>query len=119
MAFVYDLLVFVHMLGMAALFGGAFVQVKGPDRVVNNAMLHGVLAQVISGLLLVGMLESGTGLGPGVEPVNHAKIGVKFALAVVIAVLVVVNRRKPVVPNGLYYGLLGLSVVTIGVAVFW
>jgi hypothetical protein len=113
MDFVYDLLVFFHMLGMAALFGGALVQVKAPERVVNNAMLHGILTQVISGLLIVGILESRT------EPVNHPKIGVKFALAVVIAVLVIVNRKKPAIPNGLYFGLLGLSVATIGVAVFW
>jgi hypothetical protein len=119
MEFVYDLLVFLHMLGMASLFGGAFVQIRAGERVVNNAMLHGVLTQVVSGLLLVGILESGASLGPDTDPVNHAKIGVKFALAVVIAVLVVVNRRKPAIPDGLYYGLLGLSVATIGVAVFW
>jgi hypothetical protein len=113
MEIVTDLLVFIHMLGMGALFGGAFVQIKGPERVVNNAMLHGVLTQVVSGLLIVGILESGP------DPVNHAKIAVKFALAVIIAVLVVVNRKKPVLPNGLYFGLVGLTVVTIGVAVFW
>jgi hypothetical protein len=113
MGFVEDLLVFVHLLGMAALFGGAFVQVRASERVVNNAMLHGILTQVVSGLLIVGILESGT------EPVNHAKIGVKFALAVVIAVLVVVNRNKPTIPGGLYFGLLGLTVATVGVAVFW
>jgi hypothetical protein len=113
MEIVTDVLVFIHMLGMGALFGGALVQVKAPERVINNAMLHGVLTQVISGLLIVGVLESGP------DPVNHAKVGVKFALAVVIAVLVVMNRKKPVIPNGLYFGLVGLTVLTIGVAVFW
>jgi hypothetical protein len=113
MTFVEDLLVFLHLLGMASLFGGAFVQIRASERVVNNAMLHGILVQVVTGLLIVGILESGT------EPVNHAKIGVKFALAVVIAVLVIVNRRKPALPSGLYFGLLGLTVATIGVAVFW
>lgn len=113
MEFVYDLLAFIHMLGMAALFGGALVQIGARERVVNSAMLHGVLAQVASGLLLVGMLESGT------APVNHTKIGVKFALAVLIALLVIVNRRKPAIPHGLFFGLLGLTAGTIGVAVFW
>lgn len=113
MDFVLDALVFLHLLGMASLFGGAFVQIRSPQRVVNNAMLHGILTQVITGLLIVGVLESGT------DPVNHAKIGVKFALAVIIGVLVVVNRKKPSIPNGLYFGLLGLTVATVGVAVFW
>jgi hypothetical protein len=113
MEIVTNVLVFIHMLGMGALFGGAFVQVRASERVVNNAMLHGVLTQIVTGLLIVGVLESGT------DPVNHPKIGVKFALAVIIGVLVIVNRRKPSIPNGLYYGLLGLTVATVGVAVFW
>jgi hypothetical protein len=113
MELAHDVLVFIHLLGMGALFGGAFVQVKGPERAVNNAMFHGVLTQVISGLLLVGVLEATE------EPVNNAKIAVKFGLAVVIAVLIFVNRKKPALPNGLYFGLLGLTVATIGVAVFW
>jgi hypothetical protein len=113
MDFAQDLLIFLHLLGMASLFGGAFVQVRGSERVVNNAMLHGVITQVVTGLLLVGVLEAGT------APVDHAKVGVKFALAVVIGVLIIVNRKKAALPDGLYFGLLGLTVVTVGVAVFW
>ena len=113
MDFVLDVLVFLHLLGMASLFGGAFVQIRSPQRVVNNAMLHGILTQIVTGLLIVGVLESDT------EPVNHPKIGVKFALAVIIGVLVIVNRKKPSIPNGLYFGLLGVTVATVGVAVFW
>lgn len=113
MDFAENVLVFIHLLGMSSLFGGAFVQIKAEERVVNNAMLHGVLTQVVSGLLLVGVLESGT------EPVDHVKIGVKFVLAVVIAVLCIFNRKKTTIPNGLYFGLLGLTVLTMGVAVFW
>jgi hypothetical protein len=113
MEIVTNVLVFIHLLGMGALFGGAFVQIRATERVVNNAILHGVLTQVVSGLLLVGVLESGS------EPVNHAKIVVKFALAVVIAVLAIVNRKKPAIPDGLYFGIAGLTVVTVAVAVFW
>ena len=113
MEIVTNVLVFVHMLGMGALFGGSFVQIKASERVVNNAMLHGVLTQVVSGLLLVGVLESQA------EPVNHPKIAVKFGLAVIIAILAIVNRKKPSIPNGLYFGIVGLTVSTIAVAVFW
>jgi FtsH-binding integral membrane protein len=108
-----DVLVFLHFIGLAALFGGLFVQVKADPRVVNNAMLHGVLTQLVTGLLLVGVLE---GLD---EEVDNAKIGVKLVVALVIAVLIFANRKKPSIPSGLYFGLMGLTVLNIGIAVFW
>jgi hypothetical protein len=82
--------------------------------VVNNAMFHGILTQLVTGLALVGVLE-----GMPDEDVNHAKIGVKLVVALVIGALVLVNRKKRVLSNGLYLALLGLTVVNIGVAVFW
>jgi uncharacterized membrane protein len=114
MDFLRDVLLFLHLIGMAALFGGLFVQVKAAPRVVNNAMFHGILTQLVTGLALVGVLE-----GMPDEDVNHAKIGVKLVVALVIGVLVIVNRKKPALPNGQYLALLGLTVLNIGVAVFW
>jgi lysylphosphatidylglycerol synthetase-like protein (DUF2156 family) len=108
-----DVLVFLHFLGLAALFGGLFVQIRSDRRVVNNAVLHGVLTQLVTGLLLVGVLE---GLDADVD---NAKIGVKLVVALVIAVLAFANRKKPAVPTGLYLGLLGLTVLNVAVAVFW
>lgn len=112
MDFVHDLLLFFHFIGLAALFGGLFVQIKADPRVVNNAMLHGILTQLVTGILLVGVLEADD------ADVDHAKIGVKLVVALVIGVLVWVNRRKTLA-NGLYLGLLGLTALNIGVAVFW
>jgi FtsH-binding integral membrane protein len=108
-----EILLFLHFIGLAALFGGLFVQVKANPRVVNNAMLHGILTQLVTGLLLVGVLE---GMD---KDVDNAKIGVKLVVALVIGVLVFLNRRKSALPNGLYLTLMGLTVLNIGVAVFW
>lgn len=108
-----DILVFLHFVGLAALFGGLFVQIKSDPRVVNNAVLHGILTQLVTGLLLVGVLE---GLD---KEVDNVKIGVKLLVAIVIAVLVLANRKKTSIPNGLFFGLMGLTLLNIGVAVFW
>jgi len=113
MDFLRDVLLFLHFIGLAALFGGLFVQVKASPRVVNNAMFHGILTQLVTGLLLVGVLEAGD------HEVDNAKIGVKLLVALVIGVLVFVNRKKPSLPDGLYLGLLGLTALNIAVAVFW
>jgi putative copper export protein len=116
-----QILDFLHLVGFAALFGGLFVQLRADARAVNNAMFHGILTQVVTGFLLVGLLESGRILDVGGEPVevDNIKIGVKLLVAVVIAVLVIANRKKPSLPDGLYFGLLGLTVLNVAVAVFW
>ncbi|QSR29887.1 hypothetical protein CFI00_05065 [Nocardioides sp. S5] len=105
-------LLFVHILGFAALLGGLLVQLRSEPKVVNSLMRDGIGTAFLAGLLLVGVLES---LG---SP-DHAKIGVKFAVGLVILVLVMVNMRKPSVPQGLYFGLLALTIANIAVAVFW
>jgi hypothetical protein len=108
-----DILLFLHLLGLGSLFGGLVVQVRADPRVVNSAMLHGILTQLVTGLLLVGVLE---GLE---EDPNNAKVGVKLLVAVGIAVLVLAHRRKPALSDGVYVGLLGLTVLNVAVAVFW
>ncbi len=108
-----DALVFIHLLGFASLLGGAFVQIRDDVVVVNAAMLDGAITQVVSGILLVGVVE---GLD---EPVDHTKVAIKFAIGLLVAVLCWVNRRKESVPRGLFLGLVVLTVANVAVAVFW
>ena len=96
MDFVRDLLVFIHLLGMASLLGGALVQMSDRDHVVNSAMLHGALTQVVSGMLLVGVIEGQD------DPLDQTKTGVKLAIGLIVAVLCWINRSKPVIPPGLF-----------------
>ena len=106
-------LLFVHILGYAALLGGLLAQVRADDKAVNPLMRDGAGTAFLAGLLLVGVLEAGD-----VE-VDNAKVAVKFAVGLVILVLVMANLRKPSIPKGLYVGLLALTVANIAVAVFW
>jgi heme A synthase len=106
-------LLVLHLLGFAALFGGLIVQVRTPEKVVNAAMRDGVGTAFLAGLLLVGVLEAGD------DPVDHTKIAVKFAIGLVILVLVMMNMRKERIPQGLWAGILLLAIANVGVAVFW
>ncbi len=108
-----DILLFIHLVGFAALFGGAFVQIRDDVKVVNSAMLHGALLQVLSGLLLVGVIEGQD------ERLDQTKLAVKLAVALVVAVLCWLNRRKEGVPSGLFGALMLLTVANAGIAVFW
>ena len=57
-------------------------------------MRDGAGTAFLAGLLLVGVLEAGD------DPVNHAKVGVKFGIGLVMLVLVMANMRKAHDPAG-------------------
>ena len=106
-------LLLLHVIGYAALVGGLLAQVRDPEKKVNALMRDGAGTAFVTGLLLVGVLE---GLD---TDVNHAKVGVKLGIALVVLVLVMANLRKPSIPTGLWAGILVLTVANIVVALFW
>jgi predicted membrane-bound spermidine synthase len=107
------ILLVVHVLGFSALIGGLLAQAGPGEKKVNGAMRDGVGTAFVAGLALVGVLE-----GLDVD-LNHAKIAVKTVIGLVLLVLVMANTRKPRIPQGLWAGLLALSVVNVVVAVVW
>lgn len=118
MEIVRDVLLFGHLLGMASLLGGTLVQMRGRDRVVNAAMFHGAVTQVVSGVLLVGTAYA-LDDGPDNPEVDNAKIGVKLVVAVVVLALCWANRKRPTISEAVFFGILGLSLANTAVAVFW
>jgi hypothetical protein len=108
-----QLLIILHFIGLASLLGGFLVQMKADPRVVNNAMVHGVLTQLVTGVLLIGIREMDD------LPVDHTKVGVKLLVTLVVAVLVFVNRKRATLANGAYFAIGGLTVLNICVAVLW
>ncbi|KRF18901.1 hypothetical protein ASG90_03140 [Nocardioides sp. Soil797] len=108
-----QVLLFVHLLGFAALFGGLLVQARSADKSVNGLMRDGAGTAFLAGLALTGVLEAGDG------DVNHAKIGVKLVIGLVILALVMANLRKPKISAGLFCGIFALTLVNVGVAIFW
>ncbi len=117
MDFLYNLLVVLHFLGLASLVGGWLVQMRARGgRQISAAMLHGALVLLLSGILLVG-------LASGVETldrdVDNARAGVKLVIALVIAVLAWINRRRQSVPDGLYFVVGTLAIANVVIAVFW
>jgi hypothetical protein len=112
---VYDLVVVVHFLGLASLIGGWLVQLRARgERLVNPAMVHGALTQLVTGLIIVGLGEAVLD-----REYDYAKIAVKLVVTAVVALLVWVNRRKPLIPDGLYFIIGGLAIANVFVAVLW
>jgi hypothetical protein len=108
------ILLFVHILGWAALFGGLLVQGRDEPKRVNAAMRDGAGTAFLTGLALVGVIQGGD-----LATVDNAKIAVKTVIGLVLLVLVMANVRKERIPQGLWAGLLVLTAANIAVAVFW
>jgi hypothetical protein len=111
-----DILLFVHLVGFAALLGGAVVQLGDRVKVVNAAMLRGALTVVVSGLALVGVLE---GLDDPNDPVDRPKVVAKFAVALVIGLLCWANRSRSRVPRGLFGAIVLLILGDLAISVPW
>jgi hypothetical protein len=79
MTIVYNALVATHLLGMAAIVGGYLSVLKSPN--LNELMVWGARIQLLSGLAMVGLGEAVDSLG---KDYDHAKIGVKLLIAIVI-----------------------------------
>lgn len=115
MSFLYNIVVVIHLLGMAALVGSYFTVVRAPK--ITEVMVWGARLQFLTGLIIVG-------LGEGALDKNyiHAKIAVKLVLSLVILALAEITRAKQkkgqANPN-LVHAVGGLSVVTVLVAALW
>ena len=103
-------LLVLHIGGVVALLAGLLVQVRRQEKQVNGLMRDGVGTAFVAGLFLVGVLEAGD------DAVDHTKIAVKFAIGLVLLVLVMANLRKEWIPAGLYWALLVLTLADVGVA---
>ncbi len=108
-----QILLVIHILGFAALIGGLLVQAKSPEKVVNSTMRDGVGTAFVAGIALVGVLQA-----DDVE-VNNTKIAVKGMIGLLLLILIMANARKERIPQGLWAGLVLLSIANVCVAVLW
>ena len=81
-----EILLTLHLLGMAIIVGGYFTVIRSPK--VMPGMLHGSYLQLVTGLLLVGLAEMGDG------DVNHMKIGIKLVVAILVTVFAFIGNKK-------------------------
>jgi hypothetical protein len=113
MPIVEHVVVLLHLIGFASLFGGVVVQARTSSPEVNAAMLHGSLTLLVTGVALV-VLELATG-----GPVAWPQVVVKLVITVVLTVLVLANRRFTEIPRGLW-ALIGVgALANAAIAVLW
>ncbi len=115
MDFIYNLVVILHFIGLASLVGGFIVQMSSPDKGVNAAMFQGALTQLVTGLIMVGIVEGGA----VEDELNMTKISVKLAVVLVVTVLAFIGRKKTPPQVALWGAIGALSIANIFIAVLW
>ena len=107
----------VHFVAWAALLGGLFPLLSATtDKRLGASVVWGARLAFLTGLLLTGVKEMLAKVSG--DPVNHGKIGLKLLLGLVALGLVEMCRKKELSP-ALLRVLLGVLMVSVGVAVLW
>lgn len=109
---------FVHLIGFAVLFGSWVAQAFGGGRGLTKTMDIGLAIAGVAGLLLawpMGLFEPGTSF--------YMKIAVKLVVLVVIGAFIGIGgarqKRDQAVPPVLFWGVGVLALLNAGLGVFW
>ncbi|MGM7670897.1 Fe-S protein [Microbacterium sp. A93] len=108
--------VFVHLIGFATLFGAWAVQAFGGKREFTRLMSIGLSIAAVAGLILAAPW--------GIEgEMNYAKIGVKLVVLLIIGALLGIGTSKQKktgsVAPALFWLVGILTLVNAGIAVLW
>lgn len=116
MEIVKGVLVVLHLIGFAMVFGGAVAQVPaaklGKARVLP-VMLWGAIVLLVTGLCLVGSIYA-----LGGEP-NNIKIAVKLVVLLALVGHLFSLRKKESISAGALWAVIGMATVNAGIAVLW
>lgn len=112
------IVVFIHLIGFATLFGAWAVQAFGGKREFTRLMSIGMTIAAVAGLILAAPW----GLAEGAEP-NYIKIGVKLVVLLIIGALLGIGtskqRKSGGVAPALFWGVGILTLLNAGIAVLW
>src|SRR5690606_30598798 len=106
----------LHIIGVASLLGGVLVQISaiklGKTRILP-AILHGAWTMLVTGVILVGLQY------PLGHDVDNVKIGVKLVILAAILVIALMNRKRETLAGWVLPVLGGLTVANIVIATVW
>ncbi|UWF78026.1 MULTISPECIES: Fe-S protein [Microbacterium] len=108
----------VHLIGFATLFGAWATQAFGGRRELTRLMDIGLAIAGVAGLILAAPW----GLPDGAE-MNYAKIGTKLVVLVVIGALIGIGtarqKRNQDVPPAMFWAVGILTLLNASLAVLW
>ncbi len=108
--------VLIHLVGFAILFGAWVVEAVGGKHRVTPLMNWGLAIAGAAGLILAAPW--------GIDySLNYAKLGTKLVILVAIGALIGIGsarqRKTGSVPGGIFWSIGVLTLVNAGIAVLW
>jgi hypothetical protein len=115
MTIVYNIVVFLHIVGAAMIVGIWIGNMKTPT--VHPRQFDGAALQLLTGIVLMGLI-------PALDmDANYFKLGIKFAIALAVGVLAFIGRRKykkgEDISKGLAHSVGGLALLNVAIATLW
>jgi hypothetical protein len=115
MNIVYNVMVFLHIVGAAMIVGIWIGNMKTPT--VHPRQFDGAALQLLTGIVMMGLI-------PALDmDANYAKLGIKLGVALVVGVLAFIGRRKyknnEPVSKGLAHAVGGLALLNVAIATIW
>ncbi|MER7798344.1 Fe-S protein [Microbacterium sp. NPDC096154] len=112
-----DIVVLVHLVGFAILFGAWVVEAAAKRYQASRLMDYGLAIALVAGLAL----SAPWGLGDG--ELNYPKIGIKLVVLIVIGALAGISRSRAKkgtpLPAWTFWLMGGLILLNAGLAVIW
>lgn len=110
------IVVFVHLIGFAVLFGAWLVEAVGRRIRVTRLMTVGMGIAAVAGLALAAPW--------GIEyDLNYVKLGIKLVVLLVIGALLGIGsarqKRTGTLAPALFWSIGALTLVNAGIAVIW
>lgn len=118
MEILMSILLILHIIGIAGLFGGWFLQISKVVRgtaVIPAGMVHAGWLALVAGILMFGVVEMTA--DPTMD--LRIKLTVKLLIAAVIMVLLMLNKKKDPAPSSIMWLVGGLTLANIVIAVVW
>jgi hypothetical protein len=115
MNIVYNVMVFLHIVGAAMIVGIWIGNMKKPT--VHPRQFDGAALQILTGIVMMGLI-------PALDmDANYLKLGIKFGIALVVGVLAFIGSRKykkdEPVSKGLAHSVGGLALLNVAIATLW
>lgn len=109
------IVVLIHLVGFAVLFGAWVVEAVNGKRQITRLMQWGLAIAGIAGLILAAPW--------GGADLNYVKIGVKLVILVIIGALLGIGagrqRKTGVVPPPIFWSIGILTLANAAIAVLW